>query len=174
MAGTRPKLNKVCRRVAYAVLATVWFDKSMLTLNDGGILHEMIIYRFEKNGIGPYMRRFTLGFGTFHRKKPSSKASKKYARIFEENVKKLHSNYATYVKVHSSKKYLYGTSSKELLRAYFGGEFKALFKDGYRIKRYNVPDEEVIDLGVEVAFPVKYHKLQTVNGIRKRLDNNEW
>lgn len=130
----------------------------------------MIIYRFEKNGIGPYMRRFTLGFGTFHRKKPSSKASKKYERLFKERLTAFNNARSEYIRVHQSNKYLYGTSSKELLRAYFGGEFKMLFKDGYRIKRYNVPDSEVVDLGVEVAFPVKYHKLQSVKGIRKKLD----
>ena len=127
----------------------------------------MIVYRFEKNGIGPYVRRFSIGFGTFHRKDPKNKGSKKYARLFQEKRKVLDKNMEAYYEVHKDKSYLYGTSSKELLRAYFGGEFKALFKDGYRIKRYRVPDEEVVDLGVEVAFPVKYHKLQSIKGIER-------
>ncbi len=128
----------------------------------------MIVYRFEKDGIGPYVRGFTLGFGTFHRKNPTGKASKKYARIFEARIKALHANYDKYLKVHQDKRYLYGTDSKLALRAYFGGEFKALFKDGYRIKRYRVPDEEVIDLGVEVAFPVRYHKLQKLRKLKEK------
>lgn len=132
----------------------------------------MIVYRFEKDGIGPYVRGFTLGFGTFHRRNPTSKSSRKYARIFEERIKVLHANYDKYIKVHQDKSYLYGTNSKETLRAYFGGEFKALFKDGYRIKRYRVPDHEVVDLGVEVAFPVKYHKLQSVKKIKEKTYRN--
>lgn len=68
---------------------------------------------------------------------------------------------------HSKKKYMYGCKSKEQLRAYFGGNFKLLFKNGYRIKRYSVPDEEVLDMVVEVAFPVKYHKLQTVKKVKE-------
>ncbi len=128
----------------------------------------MIVYRFEKDGIGPYVRRFALGFGTFHRRDPNSKGSKKYARLFNQRMKILNANMDTYYKVHSDKSYLYGTSSKELLRAYFGGEFKRLFKDGYRIKRYKVPDDQVVDLGVEVAFPVRYHKLQTIRKIKEK------
>lgn len=128
----------------------------------------MIVYRFEKDGIGPYVRHFTMGFGTFHRKEPTKKGSKKWARIFEERMKVLNANFDAYGKVHQDKRYLYGTSSKELLRAYFGGEFKALFKAGYRIKRYRVPDHEVVDLGVEVAFPVRYHKLQSLRKIKEK------
>lgn len=131
----------------------------------------MIVYRFEKDGIGPYVRRFALGFGTFHRRDPNTKSSKKYARIFNERMKYLNANYDKYVMVHKDKTYLYGTDSKAALRAYFGGSFKELFKAGYRIKRYRVPDDEVVFLGVEVAFPVKYHKLQSLKKIIEKTSH---
>ena len=67
------------------------------------------------------------------------------------------------------KKYLFGCPSKECLRAYFGGHFKPLFQEGYRVKRYKVPDEEVVKMGIEVAFPVKYHKLGSTRKLNKVL-----
>lgn len=66
---------------------------------------------------------------------------------------------------------MFGCSSKENLRIYFGGDFKGLFKEGFRIKRYKVPSTEVLDMGVEVAFPVKYHKLQTYKKVKEIQSN---
>jgi hypothetical protein len=133
----------------------------------------MIVYRFEKNGIGPYIGNSRVGLGSFMRLPAKTKAEKKYKRYFEEiliqapdGIDRLEQ----YKKAHRKKSYIYGCSSKKQLRAYFTIHFKQLFKEGYRIKRYKVPDEEVVDIVVEVAFPVKYHKLQTVNNINKRIN----
>lgn len=129
----------------------------------------MIIYRFEKNGIGPYIGRSNVGLGSFLRLPAKTKGQKKYKRQFEDLLRKAQlDRNEQYVRAHKDKRYLYGCTSKEQLRTYFGTCFKELFKQGYRIKRYKVPDEEVIDIVVEVAFPVKYHKLQTVKGIKRR------
>lgn len=49
--------------------------------------------------------------------------------------------------------YVFGTKSKELLKAYFSYNLKPYFKDGYRIKTYEVQDDLVLDMGYEVAFP---------------------
>lgn len=132
----------------------------------------MIIYRFEKNGIGPYIGRSNVGLGLFMRQPAKTKSEKKYKREFEKLLEKAQlDRNEQYIKAHKSQQYLYGCASKQQLRAYFGNNFKALFKQGYRIKRYKVPDEEVIDIVVEVAFPVKYHKLQSVRKIKQqRLD----
>lgn len=129
----------------------------------------MIVYRFEKKGIGPYVGgvRFT-SFGRPHRKPRQTKTQVKYKNYFEQQLLSGESDrLKNWRKAHSKKKYMFGCKSKEQLRAYFGGNFKVLFKNGYRIKRYYVPDDEIIDMQVEVAFPVKYHKLQTVNKIKK-------
>lgn len=74
-----------------------------------------------------------------------------------------------FAKTHNDKSYIFGCSSKEQLRAYFDGTFKPLFAEGFRIKRYVVPDEEVVNMSTQVAFPVKYHKLKTVKAVKKRL-----
>ena len=126
----------------------------------------MIIYRFEKNGIGPYINRSNAYRITQKRRK--YRRVKKYENLWSEERKKMtDSHLNNYYKVHESRKYMYGCRSKEQLKMYFFGDFKVLFSQGFRIKRYKVPDEEVIDMGTEVAFPVKYHKLQTVNKIKK-------
>lgn len=131
----------------------------------------MIVYRFEKNGIGPYVSRTNPPNGSFYRKKEKTRTEKKYAALFNQKVQMIDSTdrLDKWSKAHSDKSYMYGCSSKENLRIYFGGSFKQLFKQGFRIKRYRVPDEEVLDMGIEVAFPVKYHKLQTIKKIQKTI-----
>lgn len=49
--------------------------------------------------------------------------------------------------------YIFGAKSKELLKAYFSYNLKPYFADGYRIKTYDIPDDLVINMGHEVAFP---------------------
>jgi hypothetical protein len=130
----------------------------------------MIVYRFEKNGIGPYVSGTRMMVGSFYCNEAKTRTQKKYANAFTQKVSQIdpEKRMSRWGKAHSDRKYLYGCSSKEMLRTYFRGNFKPLFKHGYRIKRYKVPDEEVIDMGIEVAFPVKYHKLQTMKALNKR------
>lgn len=128
----------------------------------------MIVYRFERNGLGPFTN--PIRSRTIFRPTPQTRTQKKSSVILNQAL--LSSNVdrsEAWVKAHKSKEYMFGCTSKELLRAYFGGQFKEFFRQGYRIKRYKVPDDEVIDMIVEVAFPVKYHKLQTVKAIQKKL-----
>jgi hypothetical protein len=125
----------------------------------------MIIYRFEKNGLGPYINRST----TLLRDNRKTRTSRKYNALLEQKMKSIDSEarFKNYMKAHEDKRYMYGCKSKEDLRMYFSGDFKSLFAQGFRIKRYKVPDEEVIDMAIEVAFPVRYHKLQKVSKIQK-------
>jgi len=126
----------------------------------------MIVYRFERNGIGPYMSRSTAYRITKERMKYRS--VKKYTSL--QKVQRQTEEHAkNYWKVHKEDQYIYGCTSKEQLRVYFFGDFKILFKQGFRIKRYNVPDSEVVDMGTQVAFPVRYHKLRTIKNIKKRV-----
>ncbi len=125
----------------------------------------MIVYRFEKNGIGPYISRSNAYRITRERMKYRS--VQKYMRL-QKDQKRSQENIDNYYKVHKSKEYMYGCITKEQLRLYFYGDFKILFKQGFRIKRYNVPDNHIVDLGTEVAFPVRYHKLQSVGGIERK------
>lgn len=124
---------------------------------------QMIVYRFEKNGIGPYVNFSGVVPGMFNNYK-NTRTQKKYAKLAD----KYSSSSDGYIRAHRSKRYLYGCSSKEQLRVYFNGNFKDLFKQGFRIKRYNIPDEAIVDIGSHVAFPVEYHKLQSVNGINRK------
>jgi hypothetical protein len=131
----------------------------------------MIVYRFEKNGIGPYVSRSSQPpNGSFYRKKETTRTEKKYAHLFEKSVAKIDSEarMKAWQEAHGDRRYMYGCSSKEALRIYFGGNFKPLFKQGFRIKRYKVPDNEIVDMGIEVAFPVKYHKLKSVKKIKEK------
>jgi hypothetical protein len=130
----------------------------------------MIVYRFEKNGIGPYVGGMRMSAGSFYGGIYATRTGKKYSKKFDQLVLSVDSTKRQdgWVKSHSKKEYLFGCASKETLRTYFRGNFKSLFKEGYRIKRYKVPDEEVIDMGVEVAFPVKYHKFQTIDKLKER------
>lgn len=127
----------------------------------------MIVYRFERFGIGPYISRSPAYRITRDRMKYRS--VKKYTALQNNMKRPTEEQVENYWKVHKDKQYIYGCTSKEQLRLYFYGDFKVLFKQGFRIKRYNVPDQEVISLGHEVAFPVRYHKLQTVTNVRKRV-----
>lgn len=120
----------------------------------------MIVYRFERNGIGPYVTpdaRVTSNMLFYYNRLSKHKAKK--TRIFrEQNVSY---NFDGWQKAHGNKSMIFGCPSKEALRAYFAYSFQPLFKQGFRIKKYQVPDDEVIMLGVECAFPVKYHKFRT-------------
>lgn len=132
----------------------------------------MIVYRFEKKGIGPYVSRTQPPNGSFYRKDTKTRTEKKYGNLFDQRVLSIDSNdrMNKWGIAHSDNKYMYGCSSKQNLRIYFGGDFKSFFSQGFRIKRYKVPDDEVIDMGIEVAFPVRYHKLQTIKKVEKVLN----
>ncbi len=137
--------------------------------NDGE-RNTMIVYRFERNGIGPYVS----GRGTvmvLYRNDRQTRTSKKYRALLDERCRQIDTEkrIQNYSKAHQDKKYMYGCKSKEQLRMYFGGEFKSLFKEGFRIKRYRVPDDEIIDIELEVAFPVKYHKFQNMKRMRANV-----
>lgn len=121
----------------------------------------MIVYRFEKNGIGPYIG------GSSRRDAVNKKAIKKA----ERDLKALPVYYRQWEKAHSDKTMLFGCPSKRILRIYFGYRFKYLFANGYRIRKYNVPDTEVINIGNECAFPVRYHKLRTMRRLKQAVDN---
>jgi len=122
----------------------------------------MIIYRFERNGIGPFV------IGSLRYKTKQGTKSEAYAERLYNKIKFREPNdWETIRKAHSDKKYIFGCSEKEALRAYFGTSFKILFKQGYRIKKYTAPDSEVLMMGIEVAFPVKYHKLKSVGNVKK-------
>lgn len=122
----------------------------------------MIVYRFERNGIGPYVSRTSVNILN---PTPRTRTANKYSMISS----KYPLDYDAYSRAHSSKKYIYGCSSKEQLRVYFNGNFKDLFKHGFRIKRYKVPDKDVIDMGSQVAFPVRYHKLRNIRNLEKAV-----
>jgi hypothetical protein len=122
----------------------------------------MVIYRFERKGIGPFVGP-TSNF-VFMTRTNTRTYTKAQAEAMEQLRSEKDSSY-DYKSMHSKDR-LFGCKSKEQLRMYFG-EYKKLFKDGYRIKRYVVPDEEVISMGGQVSFPVKYHKLQSYNGIKR-------
>lgn len=130
----------------------------------------MIVYRFERNGIGPYVGGTSANGGFFATPSRDTRTQKVYQEKLAEKLRERSSDdrHKNWSAAHRRKDVLYGCVSKEMLRAYFRGNFKPLFRDGYRIKRYKVPDDEIINMGIEVAFPVKYHKMQTLGGIKNR------
>lgn len=129
----------------------------------------MIVYRFEKDGIGPYANPW--GAGTLSKRKENTKSEVYFTRIFKELVVQRveEHKYREFTKDLRVADYVFGCPSKKALRGYFGTSFKYLFKKGFRIKRYNVPDEEVVHMGIEVMFPAKYHKFQRPRVIKKKL-----
>lgn len=129
----------------------------------------MIVYRFEKDGIGPYRR----GLICFRKLDKPTRSEIVYSRLRNENLSLIDDLLykKAWDKAHDKEKYIFGCSSKEKLRIYFRGDFKSLFANGYRVKRYKVPDDEVVDMGMEVAFPVRYHKLQTVRKVKEKIGN---
>lgn len=133
----------------------------------------MIVYRFERNGIGPYVGGTkVVPVGLYGSSKVKTKTKLKAEALYIKKINQVSFDdelRKRWRKAHQKKRYLFGCSSKENLRIYFGGSFKELFKQGYRIKRYKVPDNKIIDLGIEVAFPVRYHKLQHIKKIRETL-----
>jgi hypothetical protein len=125
----------------------------------------MIVYRFEKNGIGPYTGGVGLNVSSVH-----CGVSNKWARRKSEHIRKrIGVNWDMRGRAHSDRAYIYGCPTKETLRAYFGFRFKELFASGYRIKKYQVPDELVLNAGIECAFPVKYHKFKTKKALESAL-----
>lgn len=128
----------------------------------------MIVYRFERDGLGPYISGAGSIASRGDNKKPT-RTQKKAGLFFRETLKAGGYRLDAFSKAHNNKKYIFGCKSKQQLRAYFSGNFKRLFKAGYRIKRYRVPDDEILDMTLEVAFPVKYHRLQTLGAIKKKI-----
>jgi hypothetical protein len=126
----------------------------------------MYVYRFERNGIGPYINR-SSAYRITHKRKRFRQVQKYIALQADYQRGLTEEQYDNYQKAHSHKKYMFACSSKEQLKRYFFGDFKVLFSEGFRIKRYKVPDNEIIDMGGEVAFPVRYHKLQSVPKIKR-------
>lgn len=122
----------------------------------------MLIYRLERNGVGPFIS------GTKFPRQNNTKKIKKSNHIHAQ-TKPI--NFDTFWVEHrkaiENKNYVFGTKSKELLKAYFIYNLQYFFKQGYRIKTYNVPKHDVIDLGNEVAFHVKHHKHKTARNIQK-------
>jgi hypothetical protein len=130
----------------------------------------MYIYRFERDGLGPYIGGTAGAVMHVAYKKKMTRSQKKASQVFSEQLKSGGYKLAEFSKAHADKKYIFGCKSKQQLRAYFSGSFKGLFKEGYRVKRYKVPDNEVLDMTLEVAFPVKYHKLQNVRTVKKKIN----
>ena len=123
----------------------------------------MKIYRLERNGIGPFIGRSGLYLYS------TGKKAKKAQHVHNQHRQ---TRWATeWFNVHKEAtrtgQYMFGTKSKLLLKAYFGFNLQPYFKLGYRIRTYEVPDSEVREMGVELAFPVKYHKLKTVKNVKK-------
>lgn len=127
----------------------------------------MIVYRFERNGIGPYTG-LPLN-SSFFRSRTKTRTHKKHRSLLHKELSNIDSSWyrGNWQEAHRNKSYIFGCPSKYHLRLYFAGDFKPLFQQGFRIKRYKVPDAEIVHMGIEVAFPVRYHKLQTVSGVRK-------
>lgn len=126
----------------------------------------MIVYRLELRGIGPFTQRtpWARNYGK------NTRTRKVYrARLTERHKMIQGSTVGAWDKAHGNKKYLFGCPDKEMLKIYFGGSLKPYFELGYRIKRYKVPDDKVVHMGTEVAFPVSYHKFGSKKRVRKEI-----
>lgn len=128
----------------------------------------MIVYRFERNGIGPYITYYVTG-KILRANNGQKSINKMNALRHVYEMSKTDEQVENFKKAHSDDQYMFGCGSKDALRAYFGTSFKALFAEGYRIKKYTVPYDEVLDMGIEVAFPVKYHKLRSKHILKRRV-----
>ena len=122
----------------------------------------MKIYRFERYGVGPFVR--------FDIRVKDSRSKRKQARAV--HVRNMAArNRESWRDAHNKAVmdgYLFGAESKEHLKAYFSYDLQRLFKQGYKIKAYEVPDDAVRRLGAgEVAFPVRYHKLRTRKNVER-------
>lgn len=128
----------------------------------------MIIYRLERNGIGPFIG----GVKFFETKNPKKRKRTSHVQSQVKEIK-FDFYFNEHCRALKDKNYVFGTKSKEFLKAYFRYNLKLYFKQGYKIKTYNVPDIDVIDLkaGGEVAFHVKHHKFKTVKKLRESVTN---
>jgi hypothetical protein len=123
----------------------------------------MKVYRLERNGIGPFIdyvpRKFKLTNGKSRR-----------ARHVFSQVKPPKDSHDRHMMAVRDSDHVFGTPSKELLKAYFGYSLKEFFRQGFRIHTYEVPDDKVIHMGYEVAFPVQYHKFKTYKRLEAARD----
>lgn len=122
----------------------------------------MKIYRLERNGIGPFVDYVPRKLAT--NKKKSKRMNHTFAQV--ETPKHIMNIHMAAVQ---NRDHLFGTPSKELLKAYFGYNLAPFFKQGFKIHTYEVPDHEVKHMGIEVAFPVKYHKFKTIKKLEQKV-----
>ena len=109
----------------------------------------MIVYRFEKNGIGPFISNDGVRRGV------NEKHSKRAKRVLHANGER---GISMKLREHSeavSNGMYFGMPSKESLKAYFGYELKHMFKKGFRIVKYEIPQGAYIRCGAEIAFDIK-------------------
>lgn len=123
----------------------------------------MIVYRFERQGLGPYMGGLKAASFKAGLKDP------RRAKIVKHKVSQVKIDMSHHWDAVKNQDHIFGCPSKEMLRVYFGYRFKHMFCEGYRIRTYNVPDNEVLLMGVECAFPVKYHKFKTKKRLQKAV-----
>lgn len=122
----------------------------------------MYVYRLERNGLGPFVTKNT---NLSSNRKINIKRAFKHPILYKNyNDELINKNREL---AHSCNGYLFGCHSRKNLKRYFNGNLKPLFKQGFRVKIYRVPDEEIIDIGIELAFPVKYHKFQSIKKLNK-------
>lgn len=126
----------------------------------------MKVYRLERRGIGPYVGR--CGFNRSPRRLSRHKA-KKIEHISKQLpertiVRKCKRHWAAV-----QNNYLFGAPSREALKAYFRYNLQSYFAQGYKIRVYEVPNDRVLHMGDEVAFPVEYHKFKTVKKMKSQI-----
>lgn len=123
----------------------------------------MKVYRLERKGVGPFIGRMPRLMTV------NQKQLKKINHVRNQVNMPLVSFWVKHEQAVKHKDHMFGASSKEMLKAYFGYKLKGFFQEGYKIKAYEVPEHEVINMGLEVAFPVKYHKLKSVKRVQKMV-----
>ena len=124
----------------------------------------MKVYRLERHGIGPYVGRCGFARSRMYLSKRKRKKLDHAANQTPERKNKSKRHWEAV-----RKDYLFGAPSREALKSYFLYNLQGYFAQGYKIRVYDVPNDKVIHMGNEVAFPVEYHKFKTVKKMKSHL-----
>jgi hypothetical protein len=109
----------------------------------------MIVYRIEKNGLGPY--RLSSGNTTkLYNKLHKHHWCDRHPTPINDGIKDFRPN-----------DHIFGFSSLEQLKKWFLGSRAELRRNGYLMVSYDVSPQEVLHGNLQVVFPKNSYKLKT-------------
>jgi hypothetical protein len=109
----------------------------------------MIVYRIEKNGLGPYRSRL------------ENKNSDKLVNKLWSHLGSSHPTCVVEIPSFNSEKHICGFSCVTKLKKWFHGSRAELRRNGYLMALYEVDPQEVLHGNLQVVFPKFSQKLKT-------------